>query len=719
MAKKRTPRVIKGRFEFVGKGDGEDAPELAVSLVDESGKTLATVAVDDDVFEIEADVLKQASRVLIGPADAEPGTATRGTFRSFPAAHFAEIIERVPLAEMRWRPWLKWVRCVSGSVRHCFPKPWIIDVLVNRAGLSPLRAGLSPITGVVPEIRPFPWRCSPVCIGVVEVYRRICCCPDIDIFDPRLPEIIDVIEDPPVPFPFPEPDPPPFPLPEPGPDPAPWEDMDRVLSGGALDQRKILAGDVAALRTLPQKEQVAFLNTHRYLWCTCGAASKVGEGTIQDDGSFEVCWWEPIALHPTRCNEQYAYVVKQPRFGTLFTIYDGMAAGQWFDADDQPSLTSFSPFAVGCREPVVPGEGAFVVLQDIGDTESHRLATPTQDAVFAVSSAAYNSGLLDPVANPADAIGKHKNRNLGGTVRLRYEFTDGMHDLGAVYYRVSVAPANDAGDPTGSFQPAPAPQWKYWDISTGNDGTHSLGPVTKGGEGSLYVIPFDRVTPLDSTDEWHNGQYHAVLDTLAKPNGRYLVAVEVFDKDGNRLRPNGASGAGADKQFTFRRWLAPGSTTSVPFAALTHMLWWDNRKAVAQIVDIRKNGVASTSECQFLVGYGGETVSVGYRAYHPKVDVPQPGFILRHSLSLRRGLGGPSWNIADDHGLNVGGPGGAPPHLSLSKTFAELLAPPDDPITKCAFSLVLHTVSKTTNGEGHSSYFDATDQAAFAAEVVS
>lgn len=720
MAQKKTPSKLKGRIELVGRAESEESPDIDVILVDASDAGIETVGIKDGTFEITANALEKATRVLIGPAGADPTSSPRGTFRAFSTERFAEMIERVPLPESKWRHWLKWFRCVSGSVRRCFPKPWIVDVLVARAGLAPLQPRLAPLPLPFPEIVPFPWRCSPLCRGVVEVYKRTCCCHEIEIFDPRIPEIIDLLENPPVPFPVPEPDPPPFPLPEPGPDPVPWEELERVVTDGALDTIKINATrDATSLKELAPAEQVAFLNTRRYLWCTCGAPAKVGQGTIQADGSFDICWLEPITLTPFNCHTEYAYVVKQPRFGTLVTVYDGVGANQWFDYDEEPTLTSYSPLAVGCREPVVPGSGAFVVLQDIGDTDSHRLATPVQNDVFALAGAAYNSGLLDPVASSTDAIGKNRNRNLGGTVRLRYEFTDGMHDLGAVYYRASVAPANNAGDPTGPFQALPAPVWKYWDVPTGNDGTKSLGPVTKGGETNLYVIPFDRVAPLDANDEWHDGQYHAVIDTSAMANGRYLVAIEVFDKDGKRLRPNGATGPGTDKPFTFRRWWSPGTTSAIPYAALTHMLWWDNGRAVASIVDVRKNGSASSAQCQFLNGYGSETVSIGYRAYHPKPDVPQPGFILRHSLSLRRGLGGPSWQIADDTGVNVGGPGGGPAHESLTETFDELLKPPGDAITKCAFSVVLHVVTKTTNGEGHSTVFDATDQAAFAAEVIS
>ena len=290
-----------------------------------------------------------------------------------------------------------------------------------------------------------------------------------------------------------------------------------------------------------------------------------------------------------------------------------------------------------------------------------------------------------------------------------------MRGVGATYYRVSVAPANPAGDPAGPFAPLPAPQWKYWDVSTGIDGRTALGPVSVGGSSDLYRIPFDRVDPLTPNQEWHDGQYHAHLGTQSRPDGRYLVAIEVFDASGDRLRPNGAAGPGTDKPFEFKRWLVPGSTRSEPYAALTHMFWWDNRKAVARITDIRLGHHPSTSECQFLVGHGSETISVGYQAYHPEPDTIQPGFVLHHSLRLRRGLGGPSWWIQNDTGVNVGGPGAVPPHVSQTRTFDDLLGPNLD---KCAFSAVLRVHTKTTNGEGHSSFFDAGDQASFAIERI-
>jgi hypothetical protein len=188
----------------------------------------------------------------------------------------------------------------------------------------------------------------------------------------------------------------------------------------------------------------------------------------------------------------------------------------------------------------------------------------------------------------------------------------------------------------------------------------------------------------------------------------------VFDGAGQKLRPAGTPGPGIDRPFTNRRWAAPtGPLQTVPFASLTHMFWWDNRRAVGTIVDLRKNGVASTGECQFLVGRGSATFSAGYRAYHP-----HPMFILNHVLWWRRGLGGPSGTLIDSP-ANAGQPP-APvaatpttsPPASPAPTFANMLGPH----RKCSFALNLHVNVKTTNGSGLLEHLDATDQAAFALE---
>ena len=140
------------------------------------------------------------------------------------------------------------------------------------------------------------------------------------------------------------------------------------------------------------------------------------------------------------------------------------------------------------------------------------------------------------------------------------------------------------------------------------------------------------------------------------------------------------------------------------------MMWWDNRNAVADIIDIRLNGAASSEQCQFLSGDAGATVEIGYRAYHPQPGTPS--FLHIHSLVITRGLNGPSWQVANPPGAEVGE--GGPPHTSVTKTLAELLAGEQ----KCAFAVNLRSHVKTTNGAGTLTNLDAGETAAFAAEIV-
>ena len=156
---------------------------------------------------------------------------------------------------------------------------------------------------------------------------------------------------------------------------------------------------------------------------------------------------ESLRLFRPNCFDQYAYVVKQTIGGTTTTIYDGLAAGAWFAAGDEPVLTTYSPQAFSCDQ---TGEGdgdAFVFLDLIGDTESHELTTPVSTGWDRVAAPTATSGLLFP--NPG--VQGHL-RNLGGGVELTFIFSLGMRDpaIGAQYYRVSISEADANGNPTGS-----------------------------------------------------------------------------------------------------------------------------------------------------------------------------------------------------------------------------------------------------------------------------
>jgi hypothetical protein len=210
-----------------------------------------------------------------------------------------------------------------------------------------------------------------------------------------------------------------------------------------------------------------------------------------------------------------------------------------------------------------------------------------------------------------------------------------------------------------------------------------------------------------------------VIPTTDFANDRYLVMLEIFNAAGARLKPAsapaGEAGTVPASPFTFRRWNVPASTVAVPFAALTHMMWWDNRHAEADIVDIRLNGSPSSDQCQFLEGGAGATVEIGYRAYHPQPGTPS--FLHNHSLVITRGLNGPSWQVANPPPAEVGEPPNGV-HTSVAKTLGDLLGDEPPGHQKCAFAVNLVAHVKTTNGAGTLTNLNRSETAAFAAEIV-
>jgi hypothetical protein len=707
-------RSIAGRLELVGRKPEETAPALALVVMDASGKRAATAKVQEDgSFTLPARARDVGARVLIGPADADPDDAD-ARFLTYRLGDLERLLELGPiiLPEDRWRPILYW-HCVSGSVRRCYPFPHWLDE-IRLSGVSLGAASIRSLSPVTPSSIIFPWRCGTVCQGLVEVYRRTCCCeppiiwPELDppILWPDDPPI--PIPDPPWPVPWPpDPGPIPFPPPGPGPDPVPFAALEQVATSGTLDVRKLnRERDAVALRALKGEPLAEYIRLRPYLWCHCGGATKVAQGLIADDGTFSTCWpgW-PIFPAPN-CRIEYAYKVSQSIDGADVTIYDGVAGNQWFGQGETPVLTSYSPWAKTCvGDPEIPGLGdAIVLLHEIGATESHSLATPLQDGPESVQAPAWNSGLL----NPAVMDGPGANRNLGGSLGLRYFFSSGVKGIGGRFFRVQVAAADAGGDAAGPWTTVPVPVWKAWRWTGGGwvRSQHALGPNADG----LYVIPYEDVDLLGSLEEWDPDQYHAILDSTQHLNRRHLVKIEVFDAAGNQIKPNGATGPGTARNYRFGLWRVPaGPPDNVPFSALTHLLWWDNRSAQAKIEAIRLGGTPSSATCQFLEGGAGDAVSFDIQAYHPNPGTPL--FVRGYSLNVTKGLGGSPQSIVSAFS-EVGEPP-AGPATSPSKTLAALLGGD----TKCAFSARLSVGVKTTNGSGTLTGLDAEDTAAFAAEI--
>jgi hypothetical protein len=751
------------KLELVGLGAAGERPNVMVQAVDAADTAFYTQQVGSDgLFSLPADVLKQASRVLLGAAD-DKGNLRADTAIGFRAAEFTAQIQgsTLALAEGIWsRFHLNWL-CVSGRVQACRRRPWWFDSLITAAttvstAASARAAALVSTTAAalrvpattalqrsVPSLNDlivWPYRCAPVCLGSVEVYRRSCCCWPIVFDDPRIDDLIrdlDIYVEGLPKLPRPKPG---FPPPPPG-DPL----KTPFFKGGAFNELAVNAGtDLQMLRSLPKEHVAPYINSRAYLvhrLCTCGAPAKIGSGTIQPDGSFNICWLEPLRLMLVNCYEQYAYVVKQTIGGSTTTIYDGLAAGAWFAAADQPVLTSYNSQAFTCDETGSGDGDAHVFLDLIGDTESHELTTPPSTGWDRVALPDDGSGLLFPNIGP---VNSHL-RNLGGAIELTFNFSLGMRhpSIDACYYRVSICKADADGNPTGVryYQH----QGLAWQKVVGADIVpESLGPVppaTVGGELNLYRIPY--------IDEGWVGsvRYHALIDTLsnvpdmnlntpaatdlASPAAHHLITLEVFNAAGQRLRPLGTAASGqpgieVEKAFKYRRWFQPGGsvgddTVEVPHAALTHLFCWDNRPPVADITRLVMNGSASDEECQFLQGPGSSTFAIEYSAY-----VPDQRFQYSHDIGWLRGLnataanGGVGTLPTPLSPGNAGKPPAAPVN-SGSNTFEHMLTRLDPPhpstvLPRCSFAVTLTTYAKTTNGEDLS-YPQAQESAAFALAI--
>lgn len=737
------------KLELVGLAAESDWPRVVLQALDSDNVALHTQDVGSDGgFSIPADVLKRAQRVVLGAADDKGGIQPDASV-SYRASEFSGQIKgrTLALAEGIWSRFLRHWVCTSGSVQVCWRRPWWYDAIITtaitpvrtRALTSNLLAAL-PSSRVTPSLNDliyWPYRCAPVCLGTVEVYRRTCCCWPIVIEDTRITDLIRDLEI----YVEQLPKPPKLKIPPPPSPPLGDPLLTPFFKGGGLNELAINAtNDLHMLSSLPADQAAQYIQSRAYLLhrlCSCSRPSKVGSGTIQSDGTFSICWLEPWRLLLPNCYEQYAYVVRQTIGGSTTTIYDGLVAGAWFAAGDQPVLTSYNGNAFSCNETGSGSDDAYVLLNLIGDTESHELITPTSTGWDRVAAPGPTSGLLFPNIGPNNS----HLRNLGGRFELTFTFSLGMRSIGARYYRVSICKADASGNPTG-------PRYYYGDglvwqkyLGPANIELVTLGPTTQGGESHLYDIPY-------SDEPWIGAvRYHALINTLSNtadmnlnapgavdldsPADNHLITLEVFDVSGKRLRPlgtpaSGQPGAETTAAFKFRRWFQPGGspgddTAEVPFAALTHLFCWDNRLPVADITRLVMNGVASDEECQFMSGSGNSTFAIEYRAY-----VPDQRFQYSHGIGWLRGLnasaanGGVGTLQTPLSPANVGKPPTLPV-ISGSNTFEHMLTrldPPNPPtvLNRCSFAVTLTTYAKTTNGEDLS-YPYGQETAAFALSI--
>lgn len=749
---------------FVGLGGGEAPPAAALYALDARGGMKKLAVVEKGRLGIDPGQLKGLS-LAIGPDSDDPKSLDPESLLRYRGDQVIEDWAKrgILLPQDRWSRLIREYLCVSGRVRKC--RPWWYDRFVVQAAFSPklgatraraprnLALSASAVSaanvalgvGALDNVAVLQ-RCEPLCDGIVEVYERHCCCTRF-VYDDLIDRLRDLLERIPIEVDFPWP-------PEPEPDPRPWErlrqpvlhNMERRAPMAAkLQQRLAGAGirdaagvnattetfvserihdDYQALLRMSPEAAEAYVYARPYLTgyiCSC-TMRKVGQVAIGPGGHFDFCYARPLRyIGIQRCFTTYAYRVKQ-QFGPFWiTVYDGVAGHDYFAAGETAELVTTSPLARPCAdgpEPPDPGDGtAFVMLEHVTGAGTHHHNFPVQNGLSHVGALAVNSGLYD-FAGQRDAP-------WAKTLGLRLWVSPTLEGTVA-YYRIKVVAVDDSGTPVGSPKTLDTPvAWSRYIVVPGDIVTTSTSlaalPADVGGEVGLFAVPY-----WSNGMMWLSGQYHQLWDTTKHADGRYMLTIELFGPGGVRIKPGGApaSDPGTAKPFQFRVWEAPDDTANVPFADCAHVFRISNTPVSGDIVDLRKNNVPNTDECQFMSGPAGTKFSVGFRAYH--VDGVTTGggladtnsFMADYTLTWQRGLSGPTGTIeagTADQGELVVEP-------SNQLDFDYLLGafpPTHGSHTRCSFSVHLHVDAKHHNGSSFIDAYDYHETASFALELLS
>jgi hypothetical protein len=261
------------RIRLNGMAPDDDRPNAELSFWRRDGdEPLSRACIEDDgSVEIDRKALDAAQVVRIGPSGAD-SERLREIGLNIRPRELTAAIERGTLDVARpfWLTWFPFFRCVTGRVRVCRRSQWWFDDLLeiaerpvsqsaalgrelraSAAVTNATQARLSPAASI-DDLIAFPTICFPICEGTVEVWRRTCCCDPWIVFDPRLPELVEELEDlvNPFPDPIPDPIPDPFPGPRPGPRPTPRRFCRRAISATARSTK----GRCARRRTCRRSE---------------------------------------------------------------------------------------------------------------------------------------------------------------------------------------------------------------------------------------------------------------------------------------------------------------------------------------------------------------------------------------------------------------------------------------------------------------------------------
>lgn len=730
---------------FVGLKENEKAPEFAVYKLNTAGRPVRKVgSYDGKTLKIEA---SKSETIAFGPDTDDFETLPKESLANFRMDQSLELWKKqgVVLPAELWRRFHLHFACVSGTVEKC--RPWFWE-LIDDIEFTPMFElaqipRIKPITSELEAHRFFPHSCQPICDGVIEIYERRCCLPHIHIPD-ILDGLHDILDDLPIPIPDPFPDPIPGPIPRPGPvpGPRPFPGPDPIPFTSRLMRNKAqriklektstdltgvppknLFQDYMTLRTLKAESAQNYVINRPYLFpLICDSVPhKVGQTPIHPGGQFNFCYLK-VHHHPHHpphwhCYTTYAYKVKQLINGVMTVVYDGVAANEYFSADEPADIHTNHPLALACADgpgDPPPNDGnAFVMLEHVGSHGTYHFNYPAQTSVSQVGVLDVNDGTYSTNYAP--------DCPWGGALGLRLWFSPELESI-VKYYRLKAVAMNESGNPVGS--PVILDSSVTWDklVNDGDDivrTPETLGPLNVGDKNDLFKVPY-----WSSPDHRYlSGQYHQVWNTAQTPfnDGKYMLILEVFDNSGNLIKPTGAAGTGSEKEFQFRRWVSPSDTDPVPFADMAHVFWIDNTPVGADLVDFRQNGNPNTDECQFMTGTESNTFAVGFRAYHVN-GVENAGngdsnsFMWKYSIRWQRGLNGDTGTLgpAPAGGTNhtdVGETGG--PVSSGTATFGSLLGEH----SKCTFSVTLRVHAKHFTGRSRISGYDYHETASFALEV--
>jgi hypothetical protein len=338
----------------------------------------------------------------------------------------------------------------------------------------------------------------------------------------------------------------------------------------------------------------------------------------------------------------------------------------------------------------------YVMLQNVTGQFTNHFNFPAQTGVSQVGAlSAANAGLYN--------FGGVQDCPWAHTLHLRLWASPLLINK-VVYYRLKVARVNAMGQPVGDFQTLKnAVTWqRHVGTSKVTESLAAMPPEITSGEDGLYRFPYE-----GDGKNWFWVDYHQSWDTTmfdpdgsapseAVLDGHFMLVLEVFGPNGVRIKPNGAAGPGNPEAFQFRRWTDPDDTANVPYADCAHIFRVNNEPVVGDIVDLRKDGVPNSAECQFMTGVASTQFSVGFRAYHVRGVTTGGGpgdtnsFLREYGISWQRGLNGAPQPL--ETGTTDQGELGV--EQSNSASFGSMLGPH----AKCTFSVTLSVAGKHHNG---------------------